>query len=617
MCPDRGYAAPDDPFMPIVSIAVYLQWSETMICLAIPPKHMSIKEAEEQVAEFENTFIFKTEKELLDTFLTIIEDADVLSGWNSESFDIPYTVNRVAKVLSKNDTRRFCLWDQSPKKREFEKFGKVSTTFDLVGRVHMDYLDIYRKYTHEEKPSYRLDAIAEYELGDHKTVYDGTLEQLYNQDFKTFIEYNRQDVALLDRMDKKLKFMDLANTTAHGCTVLLPTTLGSVAAIEQAIINEAHSKGQIAPNRKPRNDNENTQAAGAYVAYPKKGLHDWVASLDINSLYPSTIRALNMSPETIIGQLRPVATDKFIADQMATGKKFASCWEGVFSTLEYDDVMSRDSNRMLTIDWEEGSSDELSAAQTYDLIFKSGQSWMLSANGTIFTFEKEGIIPGLLKQWYADRQVMQKKMKVARDAGLDIEERYWSIKEQYTKLLLNSCYGAILNSGCRFFDKRIGQSTTLTGRSITRHMTAQVNEIVCGEYNYLGKSIIYNDTDSEFSETKHHTNQGVKTIEELFNGCTEFWNNGDKEYACNPDLQVLSYSLKDDAPYYGNINYIYRHKVSKDLYEIEDELGNTIIVTEDHSVMVERDGILIETKPIDILDTDVLISVKHSDFINQ
>lgn len=498
MCPERGYAAPDDPFMPIVSIAVYLQWSETMICLAIPPKTMSIKEAEEQVAEFENTFIFKTEKELLDTFLTIIEDADVLSGWNSESFDIPYTVNRVARVLTKNDTRRFCLWDQLPKKREFEKFGKVATTFDMAGRVHMDYLDIYRKYTHEEKPSYRLDAIAEYELGDHKTVYDGTLEQLYNQDFKKFIEYNRQDVALLDRMDKKLKFMDLANATAHRCTVTLPTTLGSVAATEQAIINEAHSKGQIAPNRKPRNDNENTQAAGAYVAYPKKGLHDWIASLDINSLYPSTIRALNMSPETIIGQVRQIATEKFITDQMVTGKKFAQCWEGVFATLEYDDIMSRDSARMLTIDWEEGSSDELSAAQTYDLIFKSNQSWMISANGTIFTFEKEGIVPGLLKKWYTERQELQKKLKIARDAGNKIEEEYWDTMQSTVKLMLNSLYGCLLNSGCRFFDKRIGQSTTLTGRSIVRHMTAQINEIICGEYNYLGKSIIYGDTDSSY-----------------------------------------------------------------------------------------------------------------------
>jgi DNA polymerase elongation subunit (family B) len=409
-------------------------------------------------------------------------------------------------------------------------------------------------------------------------------------------------------MDKKLKFMDLANTTAHGCTVLLPTTLGSVAAIEQAIINEAHSKGQIAPNRKPRNDNENTQAAGAYVAYPKKGLHDWVASLDINSLYPSTIRALNMSPETIIGQLRPVATDKFIADQMATGKKFASCWEGVFSTLEYDDVMSRDSNRMLTIDWEEGSSDELSAAQTYDLIFKSGQSWMLSANGTIFTFEKEGIVPGLLKKWYADRQGMQAKMKIARDAGLDIEERYWSIKEQFCKLLLNSLYGALLNSGCRFFDKRIGQSTTLTGRSITRHMTAQVNEIVCGEYNYLGKSILYNDTDSLESGSIIRTTSGDLTIEELFNRGNLKWNSGDKEYSRDDDIQVIHCDGTDRLSY-TNYNYVYRHKVSKRRFKIMTANGKTVTVTEDHSVMIKTDAGYIEKKPMDIKPGDIVMTI--------
>ena len=556
MCPERGYSSPAEAFMPIISIAVYLQWSETMICLALPPKHMSIAEAEEQVAEFENTFIFKSEKELLDTFLTIIEDADVLSGWNSEAYDIPYTVNRIARILSKNDTRRFCLWDQLPKKREYEKFGKTEVTYDLVGRVHMDSLDVYRKFTYEERPTYRLDAIAEYELGDHKTVYDGTLEQLYNQDFKKFIEYNRQDVALLDKMDKKLRFIDLANTLAHECTVNLPATLGSVAMIEQAIINETHNRKMIASNRKPKNDLENNQAAGAYVAYPKKGLHEWIASLDINSLYPSAIRALNMSPETIIGQIRPDATDKFIADQMAKGKKFASCWEGVFATLEYDDVMSKDSSRMLTIDWEEGSSDTLSAVQIYELIFKSNQQWMLSANGTIFTHQVEGVIPGLLKRWYAERQDMQKRLKVAIDAGNKVEEVFWDKRQLVKKIVLNSLYGALLNSGCRFFDKRIGQSTTLTGRSITRHMISKVNEIITGKYDHLGESCIYSDTDSEFSETNHHTNQGVKTIETLFNECTEFWNNGDKEYACNPDLQVLSYSLKDDAPYYGNINYI-------------------------------------------------------------
>ena len=495
--PERGYASPDDAFMPITAIAVHLQWIDTMICLAIPPKKMSMDEATEQVKEFPNTYLFDNEADMLDMFLDLIQDADILTGWNSEGFDIPYTVNRVTKVLSKEDTRRFCLFNQLPKKREYEKFGRQSTTYDFVGRVHLDSLELYRKYTYEERHSYRLDAIAEYELGERKTQYEGTLDQLYNNDFKTFIEYNRQDCALLDRMDKKLKFLDLANTLAHECTVLLQTTMGAVAVTEQAIINECHRRGFQVPNRtkmEEREDNEG--AAGAYVAYPKEGIHDWIGSLDINSLYPSAIRALNMGPETIVGQLRQTQTDDFIQSQLGKGKSFAAAWEGIFGSLEYTAVMACEIGTDITIDWENGDSDVLSAAEVYRLIFESNQPWVLSANGTIFTYEKEGIIPGLLKRWYAERKDMQTKLKEAINAGNKIEEEYWDKRQLVKKINLNSLYGAILNPGCRFFDKRIGQSTTLTGRQIAKHMAAKVNDIIAGEYNHVGKSIIYGDTDS-------------------------------------------------------------------------------------------------------------------------
>jgi DNA polymerase elongation subunit (family B) len=494
--PERGYASPEDAFMPITAIAVHLQWMDTMVCLAIPPKTISMAEAKRQVEEFPNTMLFDNEADMLDTFLDLIEDADVLSGWNSEGFDIPYTVNRVTKVLSKEDTRRFCLWNQFPKKREYEKYGKAAVTYDLVGRVHLDSLELYRKYTYEERHTYRLDAIGEMEIGENKTVYEGTLDQLYNNDFKKFIEYNRQDCALLDKLDKKLKFMDLANTLAHECTVLLQTTMGAVAVTEQAIINEAHKRGMIVPNRIGRDESVNTQAAGAYVAYPKKGIHEWIGSLDINSLYPSAIRALNMGPETIVGQLRADGTKAYIEAEMAKGKSFASAWEGVFGSLEYTAVMNREVGREITIDWEDGENDTLSAAQIYDLIFESNQPWILSANGTIFTYEKEGIIPGLLKRWYAERKEMQAKLKECISAGNKIEEEYWDKRQLVKKINLNSLYGAILNPGCRFFDNRIGQSTTLTGRAIAKHMASKVNEIITGEYDHVGKSIIYGDTDS-------------------------------------------------------------------------------------------------------------------------
>jgi DNA polymerase elongation subunit (family B) len=496
--PERGYASPDDPFMPITAIAVYLQWMETMVCLAMPPKTMTMEQAQEAVKEFPNTYLFTSEAEMLDTFLNLLDDADVISGWNSEGFDVPYTVNRVTKVLSKEDTRRFCLWNQMPKKREYEKFGKQAETYDFVGRVHVDSLELYRKYTYEERHSYRLDAIAEYELGEHKTQYEGTLDQLYNNDFRKFIEYNRQDCMLLDKLDKKLKFIDLASTVAHENTVLIQTTMGAVAVTEQAIINEAHHRGFIVPSRKNRDDLTDTQAAGAYVAYPKKGLHDWVGSLDINSLYPSVIRALNMGPETIIGQLRQDYTKAEIDAKMAKGSSFAAAWEGKFGSNEYEFVMSKDIANDIIIDWEGGQTDVLSGAQIYDVIFESNQPWMLSANGTIFTYEKEGIIPGLLKRWYSERKEMQAKLKEAIKAENKIEEEYWDKRQLVKKINLNSLYGAILNAGCRFFDNRIGQSTTLTGRRIARHMAAKVNEVITGDYNHIGKAIIYGDTDSAY-----------------------------------------------------------------------------------------------------------------------
>jgi len=495
--PERGYSTPENAFMPITAIAVHLQWLDTLVCFAVPPKTLTMAEAVEQVKDFPNTILFETEGEMLNAFLDIIEDADILSGWNSEGFDIPYTVNRVTKVLSKEDTRRFCLWDQFPKKREYEKYGKAAVTYDLVGRVHLDSLELYRKYTYEERHSYRLDAIGEMEIGESKTVYEGTLDQLYNNDFKKFIEYNRQDCALLDKLDKKLKFLDLANTLAHECTVLLQTTMGAVAVTEQAIVNEAHHRGLIVPSRPIRDEDANNQAAGAYVAYPKKGLHDWIGSMDINSLYPSAIRALNMGPETIVGQLRQDRTDQFIQEQILVHKKsFASAWEGMFGSLEYEAVMRQDKAYEINVDWQNGEQDVLSAAEVYRLIFESKQSWMLSANGTIFTYENEGIIPGLLKRWYAERKDMQKKLKTAIDAGNKIEEEYWDKRQLVKKINLNSLYGAILNPGCRFFDKRIGQSTTLTGRAIARHMAGKVNEMITGEFDHIGKSIIYGDTDS-------------------------------------------------------------------------------------------------------------------------
>lgn len=421
-----GFSSPEDALNQITAISVHLQWLDVLVTMAVPPKTLTFEDASKIIEDIPNTMLFKTESEMLDYFLQVIEDADVLSGWNSSGFDIPYTYNRIVKSLSKMDTRRLCLWDHFPKKREYEKYGKTATTYDLIGRVHMDYLELYQKFVPDERQSYKLDYIGEYEVGENKVEYEGTLDQLYNNDFRKFVLYNRQDTALLNKIDQKLKYIDRASVMAHGNTVLLPSVMGTVVSTEQAIINEAHSLGLRIPDRKKRDDSESTSAAGAYVAYPVKGLHDWVGSLDINSLYPSAIRALNMSPETIIGQLRPVKTDVFIKMKLDQGETFAGAWEGLFGTLEYESVINQEIGEDIIIDWEDGQTSVMSAAEVHKLIFDSNNPIMLSANGTIFTLEKEGIVPGLLKKWYADRKRMQKTMKnfSTLQSGIKLPERF-------------------------------------------------------------------------------------------------------------------------------------------------------------------------------------------------
>jgi DNA polymerase elongation subunit (family B) len=506
--PEKGFSPTSDPFNPVTAISCYLDWLDQIVTLVIAPKHMSSETAIEITNEFENTILFKTEKEMFDTFFQLIEDADVLTGWNSEGYDIPYMVNRVTRVMSKDDTRKFCLMGQLPKPRTYERFGKEEQTYDLVGRIHLDYLQLYKKYNYESRHSYKLDAIGEMEVGENKTQYEGTLDQLYNKDFKKFIEYNRQDTMLLVKIHNKLKFLELANQLAHENTVLLPTVMGSVAMIEMAIYNEAHERGLVVPDKKRRSENEDDtqQAAGAYVATPKRGMHEYVGAVDINSLYPSVIRALNMAGETIIAQVRQTVTEKYMKDKglrLAQEKKRykdgdddvggAILWENLFGALEYTAIMNQERGTTLIVDFEDGRSEEMSAAEIWKMIFDSHKPWMLSANGTIFTYEKEGVVPGLLSRWYSDRKEMQKKL---RESTTNEDREYWDKRQLVRKILLNSAYGALLNEHCRFYDKRIGQSVTLCGRQIVRHMMSHINQTVTGEYTHEGEAIVYGDTDS-------------------------------------------------------------------------------------------------------------------------
>jgi DNA polymerase elongation subunit (family B) len=572
---ESGWSESSDANNYITSISIHLQWIDEIVCLALPPETLSWEEAQVIAEKVGGVILFKTEAEMLEAFIDVIEDADVISGWNSEVYDIPYVVNRIKKVLGKHEIRRLCLWDQEPRVREFERGGKVLPTYDLLGRVHVDYMNLYKEYNYEERHSYSLKAITEIELSETKVEYEGTLDELYNDDFEKFLRYNIQDTRLLDQLDKKLQFIDLANSIAHATCVLIQTTMGAVAVTDQAVLVEAHNQGKVCPDKKHHSDPRRARAAGGWVSNPRKGFHRFIGSTDMKSLYPSVIRSLNMSPETIIGQININATWEAIEAWEARGKKytFAAWWNDKYNVPEMDYFFNQDIGHKLTLDMEDGNSFEVTGKELYDLIFSGEQPWCISSNGTIFRTDKEGIIPTLLTRWYNERKVLQgimtsyqdiednakiegtlvppelfineedindvdvkaspyheneaykpKKLKelvlegskkrviqymnqhnlmVKDGKAIHRDQKllkriigFWDKRQLVKKINLNSAYGALLNAGSRFFDQRLGQSTTLTGRTITKHMHAKTNEVITGKYDHYGDAIIAGDTDS-------------------------------------------------------------------------------------------------------------------------
>jgi len=530
---ERGFAPPSDPFNYITAITLYRSADQRLLTFTVKPDTLSKADALTITQAIGDCRLCDTEEELLRAFLDAIEDVDLLTGWSSSAYDIPYLVNRIRRVISIAATKCLCLWDQTPSPRHYtNKFGRHIDTYDLIGRVHIDYLDLYAKHNQQQRLSYALNSIGEIEVGETKVSYEGTLDDLYNNEYEKFLYYNRQDVLLMVKIDQKLRYIDLANQIAHANCVLFKTTMGSVALVEQAIINEIHAVGCVVPDRKSDEDtdddpideedeedgrvtDEHIPVVGAYVAQPKGGLHEYVGAMDINSLYPSAIRALNMSPETLFGQVRLDETLALVQERTAKlpSAKRAESWDGLFCTCEMQHMHDQD-DTVLTVDFFDHLDDSvttrrMTGKQLHKLIFNDDNQLCITANGTIFRTDIEGMIPALLTKWYAERKDMQKQQHKFGElaAGLDDEEArlkleaqavFWNQRQQARKILLNATYGAMLNETMRFADKRLGQSTTLSGRSIVRHMGAKINEIITGHYDLNGEALVAGDTDSAY-----------------------------------------------------------------------------------------------------------------------
>lgn len=428
----EGWARWNNPYAPISAVSIHRRWIGDTVTLALlPDDGRTYKEAEEQLAGIPDTIIFDSEVELLDAMLELLEDCDVVTGWNSYKFDVPYIVARLRIVLGGQSPDEFVDDDNErdedvptevasvlrrlsplslpPRRRLVDSFGSKETVFDIPGRPHLDYLDLYKKFEINPRESYKLGYILWHEVKQTKVEYTGTLESLYYDDFRTYILYNRQDVDGLVALDDKLGFIEVANIMAHMSCVFLEDSMGSVSKIEQAMVMKLHEMGMVAQD-KPFAESDGP-VAGALVFDPQPGLHDWMATLDVKSLYPSVIRMLNMSPETLIGQFDLTKTNRAIASLVSQGLPRAEAWARFTNTIEYGEIVEGDEFSTNTLDLVDGTKITKTSAEWKEIFEAGGMS--LSANGTVFDLSREGLIPLVLTGWFEGRKEDQKKAAAA------------------------------------------------------------------------------------------------------------------------------------------------------------------------------------------------------------
>jgi DNA polymerase elongation subunit (family B) len=396
-----------------------------------------------------------SEYELLSHFINywMVDVPDVITGWNIELYDIPYICKRLNRILGEKLMKRFSPWGLVTEGETYIK-GRKHTSFDVGGVTQLDYLNLYKKFTYKAQESYRLDYIAEVELGQKKLDHSefDTFKDFYTQGWQKFIEYNIVDVELVDRLEDKMKLIELALTMAYDAKVNYVDVFYQVRMWDNIIYNYLKKRNIVIP---PKNKSQkNEKYAGAYVKEPIPGKYDWVVSFDLNSLYPHLIMQYNISPETLLDEKHPTAT--------------------------VDRILKNEIN------------------------FEMYKDYAVCANGAMFRKDIRGFLPELMERMYQDRVIFKKKMIEAKKEYEKTKSKEL-VKEiarcnniqMAKKISLNSAYGAIGNQYFRYYKLENAEAITLSGqvsiRWIEDKMNRHLNKILKTEnIDY----VIASDTDS-------------------------------------------------------------------------------------------------------------------------
>ena len=483
---NTGFPDPEDARVPINLLTFYDSLDEKYYVFGLKPYDND----REDVVYLH----CKTEKELLTRFINHFSSdyPDVVTSWNGAGFDIPYLINRITNVLDKS-------WadELSPIGRIYEKinnagkFGQPTKEYVIEGVSCLDYLVMYQKFSMAKQPSYKLDYIGEVEVGVNKIDHEGSLHDLAENDWDNFCRYNIRDVELLVKLDDKLDYISLIRFLAYTGLCSLENAIKTVPCMNGAIAIKARERGECIPTF--INPVTTYRAPGGYVADPVVGFGKNIVSFDANSLYPSVMITLNLSPETKIGRIEKIGD--IIRLYHVSGKEFDLTPEKFGTFIK-----------------------ERKAA--------------LTKSGHLFSQEKKGIVPEFLDNLYTKRKEMKSKMIDARKVGdKKAEQKFDTIQYAY-KIHLNSLYGYMLNKYAPMGDEDIGTSVTLTGQAAIKksievfydYVRTKVPE---ADEEYLRKTYKYSDTDSDYLSFEWCNDIGVpfledgKISEEFYNICDE------------------------------------------------------------------------------------------------
>ena len=398
---------------------------------------------------------FNNEFDLLNDFISwwMKNTPDIVTGWNIQMFDIPYLAKRLYRVLGDKVARRLSPWGLCSPKELYIK-GRRHIVYDIGGITQLDYLDLYKKFTYTNRESYRLDYIAQVELGQKKLDHSehDTFKDFYTNGWQKFVEYNIIDVELVDRLEDKMKLIELALTMAYDAKVNYNDVFYQVRMWDNIIYNYLKKRNIVIPPKLSEQKDE--KYAGAYVKEPKPGKYDWVVSFDLNSLYPHLIMQYNISPETLRDERHP--------------------------TVSVKDILEK------------------------NLTFEMHKDNAVCANGAMYRKDKRGFLPELMEKMYNERVIFKKRMLEAKQEyeknptdNLVKEIARCNNIQMAKKISLNSAYGAIGNQYFRYYQLANAEAITLSGQVSIRWIENKMNDFLNKILKTEGKDyVIASDTDS-------------------------------------------------------------------------------------------------------------------------